>query len=99
MKLICWPLGALLLVLGGCADPARETVRAMDYGESWPLGVSEAVVGCSPPNLRYLEVNGIRYGINGPALRAGFPRPDDVRIDGRPGFLDFIKRAGELCGR
>ena len=26
-----------LIAMAGCADPAREVVRAADYGERWPL--------------------------------------------------------------
>lgn len=93
-------IGATMLALAGCADPAREEVRQADYGERWPLRAPVAVVGCSPPDLRYLEVDGIRYGINGPALRAGFPEAGQARKDGTPGPLaDFIERAGALCGR
>lgn len=89
-----------LAAMTGCADPAREVVRAADYGDRWPLIAAEAVVGCSPPDLRYLEVDGIRYGINGPALRAGFPEAGHARKDGQPGPLaDFIERAGALCGK
>ena len=98
MKNATLVIGAL--VLFGCSDPAREVVRQSDYGERWPLRVAEATVGCSTPDIRYLEVDGIRYGINGPALRAGFPRPDYVQEDKHAGALaDFIARAGSLCGR
>lgn len=93
-------LGATMLALASCADPAREEVRQANYGERWPLRASVAVVGCSSPDLRYLEVDGVRYGINGPALRAGFPEAGPVRKDSTPGPLaDFIERAGALCGK
>lgn len=95
-------LGSLFVTgcLAACSDPAREGVRAADYGDRWPLTAAEAVLGCSRPDIRYLEVNGIRYGINGPALRAGFPEAGQVRKDGASGPLaDFIDRAGALCDK
>lgn len=44
----------------------RKTIRSVDYGKDWPLIVDSAKLCCKSIAL-WLEVNGRKYGVNGPA--------------------------------
>lgn len=90
------------LALAACEDapPAARTltVKSADYGETWPLVVLQAQLGCDPPSTAYIEANGKRYALNGNALRAGMPRPDEIRRDSTKMFMaDFTERSMQLC--
>jgi len=92
-------MGVFASLLPG-GDPLRKTVSAAEYGDRWPLKVDSAVIGCKLPSVRYLEVDGVRYALNGKALTAGMPRADQIRRDPDDYSLaDFTERAGELCGK
>lgn len=93
----------LALVVTACADepppaPRTVTVKAADYGDAWPLVALQAQLGCDPPSAAYIEVNGKRYGLNGKALSAGFPRGDEVAKGANGAALSmFIQPAMETC--
>lgn len=87
-------------LLPGCgADPPHTLmVKAADYGDTWPLVALQAQLGCDPPSVVYLEVNGKRYALNGKAMSAGLPRGDEVSKTGNAVALGvFIKPALALC--
>lgn len=90
---------ACCCALSGCGeDLTRVKVTAAEYGERWPLSVSEAVIGCYPSRIRYLDIDGTWFALNGSALRAGLPRANAVAKDSsHAGLADFSARAGTLC--
>lgn len=96
-----WILQLALALTACTADPptARTvTVKATDYGDAWPLVAQQAQLGCDPPSTAYIEVNGKRYALNGNALRAGLPRPDEIRREPTKIFMaDFTEKSMQLC--
>lgn len=91
----------ILLALAACSaepPPRSIAVNAADYGDAWPLVALQAQIGCDPPSNAYIEVNGKRYALNGNALRAGLPRPDEIRREPSKIFMaDFTEKAMQLC--
>ena len=57
-------LGLFLATLG-CGAGNSKTVRAADYGDAWPLTVSEAKLVCEGPYAVFLKVDDRYYGVNG----------------------------------
>jgi len=97
-------LAFVALIVGGvtwfvdATAPKTLSVTAAEYGERWPLKANAAQLGCQGYGERYVQVDGVRYALNGKALSAGMARPDPIQKDGE-GFkmADFIERAGNLC--
>jgi hypothetical protein len=92
----------LAFAMVACADdplpPRTAAVKAADYGDAWPLLALQATLGCDPPSIVYLELNGKRYGLNGKALSAGMPRGDEISKSGNAAALTvFIQPALALC--
>lgn len=87
---------------GGYPDdplPSRtKVVTAVEYGAGWPLKVHQAVLGCDPPHILYLVVDGATYALNGKALGSGLPRGDEVAKSGNAVEMSvFIQPAMALC--
>lgn len=90
----------LAMLVTACeAPPAGVKVTAAEYGDRWPLQASEAYLDCMQPNIAYMEINQVKYALNGKALSAGLPRPpDELRKDPRIySYADFNQRAFEVC--
>lgn len=96
---------AFAALFGGCVTwvvdataPEILNVTAAEYGERWPLKANSAQLGCQDSGERYVQVDGIRYALNGKSLSAGMERPDSIQKDGE-GFkmADFSERAADLC--
>lgn len=79
--------------------PSRtKVVTAGEYGDRWPLKAPHAVLGCDPPHILYLVVDGVTYALNGKALQAGLPRGDAVAMTGNAAETSvFIQPAMALC--
>lgn len=95
-------VGALAAIgavaLASCSDIQSTTVTASEYGDRWPLLVSEAKLFCNGLGERYLAVDGVTYALNGKALSAGMQRPDPILKDPEVfNLADLIERAGALC--
>lgn len=95
-------LVALLCV--GCGDdPSRPRVTAAEYGEAWPLTLTEGRLQCETSGARQLVTldagNGIHYGLNGSAIDFGFPDGREHLKAGRvPADLEpLITRGLTLC--
>ena len=66
MKLILPFVAAVALVLAsGCGDDNSRTITEADYGDAWPLTVSEATLICETPSAVILKVGSNYYGVNG----------------------------------
>lgn len=93
--------GAIVSPGGYPDDPLPSQTRVItstEYGDSWPLKVPQAVLGCDPPHILYLVVDGMTYALNGKALRAGLPRGDDLAKNGNAVEMSvFIQPAMALC--
>lgn len=86
------------ITLASCGGTPPGVVKANDYGEKWPLTVQEAKIGCETPFIAYVEANGVRYALNGNAIRAGLQKPDDIKKDPSTMFVaDFTEKAMQLC--
>lgn len=96
-----WALiAAGIALLSGCSgdDLSPLTVRAIEYGERWPLMAQEARLYCNRLGERYVAVDGATYALNGKAQSAGMQRPDAILKDPEVFSLaDFVERAGGLC--
>lgn len=79
--------------------PSRtKPIASTEYGERWPLKSPQAVLGCDPPHVLYVVVDGVSYALNGKALGAGLPRGDEVAKNGNGVELSvFIQPAMALC--
>ncbi len=92
---------AIVVALAACdSTPAVKglEVREANYGERWPLNVPSAILDCDPPSAAYVQVADKRYALNGKALTAGYPRPDEIRKNREVIFMaDFAERAMEIC--
>lgn len=79
--------------------PSRtKVITSAEFGDHWPLKVHQAVLGCDPPHILYLVVDGVTYALNGKALGSGLPRGDAVAKSGNAVELSlFIKHAMALC--
>lgn len=79
--------------------PSRtQVITSAEYGKRWPLKVPQAVLGCDPPHILYLVVDGMTYALNGKALRSGLPRGDGVAKNGNAVEMTvFIQPAMALC--
>lgn len=109
MKLIlCLPVLALVVVAaGGCSDapePPQQAVKktiavkSTDYGSEWPLLAGEAVIGCEPPSIAFIEIGGRRCALNGKAISSGMERCDDASKTGNAvAFGLFVEKALALC--
>lgn len=76
---------AAALLVSACGSSANSgTVTRAEFeraGDIWPLTVDQAVIGCDGIN-KWVEVAGVRYGINGYARQAGLPGMEPVwRVD------------------
>lgn len=98
----------IALLIAGCGDDAAQqpsetttktaVVKASDYGNDWPLLVSEARIGCVPPSAAYLEIAGRQCALNGKALAIGMERCDDVSKTGNAvAFGVLAEKALTLC--
>jgi len=96
------------LVVGAVVSPAgypeeplpsrTKGITSAEYGDSWPLKVNQAVLGCDPPHILYVVVDGKTYALNGKALDSGLPRGDDVARNGNAVEMSvFIQPAMALC--
>lgn len=107
MKRILFLLALAIVAVGGCGDvaepPARSVkktiaVKSADYGSEWPLLAGEAVIGCEPPSIAFIEIGGRRCALNGKALSAGMDRCDDASKTGNAvAFGLFVEKALALC--
>jgi hypothetical protein len=84
-------LTAALLILGTTtASAAQKAVKESDFGDKWPLTVSEGVVRCyNDHKLQVVtfETSGQVYAVNGTAMSKGLPRIHEIwRPDPRPEF-------------
>ena len=96
--------GILLLLLVGlvaCGEIGILVTEA-EYGDAWPLTVSEARVDCLSAGALVAEIDGSLYAINGTA-QARYPRIDPYWRDNAaiPGtkipITPLIDRAKEAC--
>ena len=95
-------LAGAIVSPGGYPDdplPSRtKVITSTEYGDSWPLKVPQAVLGCDPPHILYLVVDGVTYALNGKALGSGLPRGDEVAKNGNAVEMSvFIQPAMALC--
>lgn len=90
-----------VLALAACeAAPVGVKVTAAEYGDRWPLKADAAWLDCDRPNIAFIEVDNVRYALNGKALSAGLPRNDPLRKDPNIYDLaDFNERAFDVCKR
>ncbi len=77
------------------SDGSVATATRADFekrGLVWPLTVDRARLGCTKMS-RWVEVEGVAYGLNGTAKGNGYPAPDPVwQIDQR--MAEMLKKAG-----
>lgn len=77
------------------SDGSVATATRADFekrGLVWPLTVDRARLGCTKMS-RWVEVEGVAYGLNGTAKGNGYPAPDPVwQIDQR--MSEMLKKAG-----
>lgn len=81
------------------------TISQRQFGESWPLTVSEAVLRCVPPmDALTLEVEDVTYALNAAAQNAGLGealRPiwaDDPQTEGARMSVELLLQQGAaLC--
>lgn len=100
-------LALAVVAVGGCGDApelsqqaVKKTiaVKSADYGSEWPLLAGEAVIGCEPPSIAFIEIGGRRCALNGKALSAGMERCDDASKTGNAvAFGLFVEKALALC--
>ena len=100
MKSVLQFLGVALVLLTPALPVALATenkvlrVSASDFGDKWPLTVSEGLLGCSPAGrlqaVTFETAAGIIYAVNGTAKSSGFPPIEEIwRPDPRPEFATF----------
>jgi hypothetical protein len=87
------------------ADPALVT--SSGFAGTWPFGVDEALIICLDSGGLGVELDGEEYGLNGPAISAGYEEltletPDSVWLDNpdtgaKVNIRDFSKLASEFC--
>lgn len=79
--------------------PSRtKVITSTEFGGRWPLKVNQAVLGCDPPHILYLVVDGKTYALNGKALSSGLPRGDEVAKNRNAVETTvFIQPAMALC--
>lgn len=89
----------LVGLIAGCGGSGSNSVvvTAVEFGDAWPLTVSDAKLYCNAMGERYLAVDGVTYALNGKALQAGMQRPDAVVKEGAVASV-LTERAGALCG-
>ena len=81
--------------LSGCGETDTTVSRASfeRNGKIWPLIVDQATVGCDGRS-KWVEVDGIRYGINGFARSSGLPGMEPVwRVDAQAEKM--VRAAGD----
>lgn len=92
---------AALLLLAGCGTDTK--VSSAEFGDAWPLTVSEGKLQCQTDGPRKLVTldtgKGIYYALNGSAKSFGFP---DVKAIQKPGttgagLQPLIERGLALC--
>lgn len=89
-----------VLALAGCGggDPYSMKVTRTEYGPRWPLNVEEARIGCDLGHVAYIAIGDKKYALNGKALSAGLPRPDEVIVPHEgPITADFMERVRPIC--
>lgn len=78
---------------------AEMTIRPGDLDGAWPLTVDEVQAYCPGGSMAAIEVDGSRYGLNGPAMnygqQNGWPPIEEIWREG-----DGVPRVsiGELIG-
>ena len=92
-------------------DGMRVTKSAFEErGLTWPLTVDTALIGCTHPELLWVEANGERYGLNGMGqIHLKLPRFDEVWLFDQEGAAqsgvpelrvmptDLMREARKLC--
>lgn len=73
-------------------------VNAADFGDDWPLTVSEGVLRWEPPDAVVFVAEGKEYGVNGIALTLGYDKVDPIWADDPDDFIPK-KNIGPLIER
>lgn len=55
-------------------------VNAADFGDDWPLTVSEGVLRWEPPDAVVFVAEGKEYGVNGIAPTLGYDKIDPSNL-------------------
>ena len=66
IRLVCM-VGFLIFFAVACGTSDSKTIRQSDYGDKWPLTVSEATLLCKGGLGIYIYVNERYYPVNGSA--------------------------------
>ena len=92
----------LAALLAACGNPNTVEVSAAEYGESWPLKADKAILRCID-KARMVDVGGVSYALNGPALRGGLPHPatapEILKDQNKAAMPELTARAGQLCAK
>ncbi len=88
------------------ADPALVT--SSGFAGTWPFGVDEALILCLDSGGLGVELDGEEYGLNGPAISAGYEELtletpntvwlDDPSIGAKVSLGDFTTHGRDFCG-
>jgi len=82
------------------ATVRRAHVTQAEFGEQWPLIVSEGDLVCAPVNLVLFETGGRQYAVNGSAKGAGYPSIDPIWRDApRRSNVSPVQRVSEADRR
>ena len=65
-------LCVLIIAAGDTALARSENVNAQDFGDKWPLTVSEGILECKRPSRVIFRSKGNAYAVNGMAGSAGY---------------------------
>ena len=105
-------VGVFLIVslLVGCGGGDSVIVKEENYGEQWPLTVSEAELFCKGYGAIYVKIGGDYYGVNGFGInyvKENFPnssrnikdiwRSDPRGINPNVSLNPLFEAGGELC--
>jgi len=87
-------------------EPRAVTVSQAEYGDRWPLTLSEGQLRCESPSWVLLEANSVTYAVNGSARghakRMGWADANDIWRDSPSGYgkvlmTPLIERGLQLC--
>ena len=66
----------------------EKIIKASDFGNEWPLLVSEGVIRCDAPKIvTFITSDGMRYAVNGTATAFGHPEINPIWKDSPVAYI------------